>query len=173
MVKLGEVVIRSKGRIVKVDEDGIYPYIGASSFGGCFTEFTNDANAIFCSKQDVLILWDGENAGNSTTGLEGAVGSTVAKLVLKDMNVSNTYINYHLQRNIKLIRENRTGSGIPHMPSDFEDWYTIPLPSLQEQEKIAQCLSSLDELITASSEYVETLETMKKGLMQGMFPAHA
>lgn len=39
-----------------------------------------------------------------------------------------------------------------------------------EQQKIAGCLSSLDELITAQSEKVETLKQQKKGLMQQLFP---
>ena len=47
----------------------------------------------------------------------------------------------------------------------------IRLPSLQEQQKIAECLSSLDELITAQKEKVESLKLFKKGLMQGLFLA--
>lgn len=41
---------------------------------------------------------------------------------------------------------------------------------VQEQQKIADCLSSIDELITASSKKVETLKEHKKGLMQKLFP---
>ena len=39
-----------------------------------------------------------------------------------------------------------------------------------EQQKIASCLSSLDEIITAQSEKIEQLQQHKKGLMQGLFP---
>ncbi|MDO4764409.1 MAG: restriction endonuclease subunit S [Flavobacteriaceae bacterium] len=39
-----------------------------------------------------------------------------------------------------------------------------------EQQKIASCLSSLDELITAQSKKIEQLKQHKKGLMQGLFP---
>lgn len=46
----------------------------------------------------------------------------------------------------------------------------IPLPTLPEQQKIADCLSSLDALIDAQSRKVEALKTYKKGLMQRMFP---
>ncbi|MCD6366280.1 MAG: restriction endonuclease subunit S [Bacteroidales bacterium] len=46
----------------------------------------------------------------------------------------------------------------------------ILLPSLPEQQKIASCLSSLDELIMAEAEKIEQLEKHKKGLMQGVFP---
>jgi type I restriction enzyme S subunit len=42
--------------------------------------------------------------------------------------------------------------------------------SLQEQQRIASCLSSVDELITSQSEKIEQLRQHKKGLMQGLFP---
>ncbi len=41
---------------------------------------------------------------------------------------------------------------------------------LKEQKKIADCLSSLDDLITAQTEKIEQLKQHKKGLMQGLFP---
>jgi type I restriction enzyme S subunit len=47
---------------------------------------------------------------------------------------------------------------------------SIPLPSLPEQEKIAACLSSLDEIITAQTQKIEQLQRHKKGLLQGLFP---
>jgi type I restriction enzyme, S subunit len=46
----------------------------------------------------------------------------------------------------------------------------INLPSIQEQQKIAECLSSLDELIEAQNQKVEALKQHKKGLMQQLFP---
>lgn len=43
-------------------------------------------------------------------------------------------------------------------------------PTIREQEKIACCLCSLDDLITAQTEKIELLGLHKKGLMQGLFP---
>jgi type I restriction enzyme S subunit len=48
---------------------------------------------------------------------------------------------------------------------------TICLPSLAEQQRIAECLSSLDDLITAETHKIEALKTHKKGLMQQLFPS--
>ena len=47
----------------------------------------------------------------------------------------------------------------------------IIIPSIPEQEKIADCLSSLDDLIAAQSQKIEAFKTHKKGLMQQLFPA--
>jgi len=47
----------------------------------------------------------------------------------------------------------------------------IPLPAeAAEQQRIAECLGSLDELIAAQAQKVEALKTHKKGLMQQLFP---
>ena len=43
-------------------------------------------------------------------------------------------------------------------------------PRIQEQQKIAICLSSLDEVINAETEKLELLQDHKKGLLQQLFP---
>ena len=48
--------------------------------------------------------------------------------------------------------------------------YEFLVPEINEQQKIASCLSSLDALITAQAEKIEQLKLHKKGLMQGLFP---
>lgn len=48
--------------------------------------------------------------------------------------------------------------------------FSIALPSFAEQQKIAACLTSIDELITAQAQKVAALKTHKKGLMQQLFP---
>lgn len=48
--------------------------------------------------------------------------------------------------------------------------YPVSFPSLAEQRRIADCLSSLDELIAAEGRKWEHLRTYKKGLMQQLFP---
>lgn len=50
--------------------------------------------------------------------------------------------------------------------------FSIPLPpKIEEQQKIADCLSSIDELVTAQTQKIEALNAHKKGLMQQLFPA--
>lgn len=58
------------------------------------------------------------------------------------------------------------------MSISVSDFMGMPLfiPTLPEQQKIADCLGSLDSLITAQTQQIESLKTHKKGLMQQLFP---
>lgn len=47
----------------------------------------------------------------------------------------------------------------------------LPTPERREQQKIADCLSSLDDLIAAEDKKLSALRDHKKGLMQKLFPA--
>jgi type I restriction enzyme S subunit len=47
----------------------------------------------------------------------------------------------------------------------------IFLPTLSEQQRIADCLSSLDALISAETQKLDALKTHKRGLMQQLFPS--
>jgi type I restriction enzyme S subunit len=53
---------------------------------------------------------------------------------------------------------------------DFMDM-PLPVPNPKEQQKIADCLTSIDELITAQTKKIAALKDHKKGLMQQLFPA--
>src|SRR5690606_16794487 len=49
--------------------------------------------------------------------------------------------------------------------------YEFIVPKIpDEQQKIASCLSSLDEVITAESQKLELLKDHKKGLLQNLLP---
>ena len=65
-----------------------------------------------------------------------------------------------------------TGARHDRMAISSDDFMAMPLPvsSPAEQQKIADCLSSLDELIAAQARKVDALKTHKIGLMQQLFP---
>jgi type I restriction enzyme S subunit len=66
-----------------------------------------------------------------------------------------------------------TRSGQPGINSTEYSSLSIPLPpgDLAEQQRIADCLSSLDDLIAAQTQTLEALKTHKRGLMQQLFPS--
>lgn len=54
--------------------------------------------------------------------------------------------------------------------SDLKEKIFLLPPSLEEQTKIAECLSSIDEIISIEESKVASLKSYKKGLMQQLFP---
>ncbi len=64
-----------------------------------------------------------------------------------------------------------TGIAQPKLNKAMLDRISIPHPRVPEQQRIAECLSSLDALFTAEAQKLEALKTHKKGLMQQLFPA--
>ena len=65
---------------------------------------------------------------------------------------------------------NAAGSGVQNLNADIIKALPVCYPHPSEQQKIADCLSSLDELIAAQARKVSALKTHKKGLMQQLFP---
>lgn len=66
-----------------------------------------------------------------------------------------------------------TGARYDRVSISANNFMAMPLPcsSKEEQQKIADCLSSLDKLISAEDKKLITLKDHKKGLMQKLFPA--
>ena len=60
--------------------------------------------------------------------------------------------------------------GQGNMSAEIIKSILLHIPNASEQQRIADCLSSLDELITAQSQKIELLKDHKKGLMQQLFP---
>jgi type I restriction enzyme S subunit len=62
------------------------------------------------------------------------------------------------------------GVKMPRGDIDSMKAYPAFYPTKPEQQKIAECLSSVDELIAAQARKLDALKTHKKGLMQQLFP---
>lgn len=86
---------------------------------------------------------------------------------------SDAYFKHYLktERFIQILTKNLEGLRDGKMISykQFSE-LRLPVPAPAEQQKIADCLSSLDELIAAQARKVDALKTHKKGLMQQLFP---
>ena len=81
------------------------------------------------------------------------------------------YQSIHTDTFVNKVIAKCTGSNYPAINSSdlAEISLGIP-PSLPEQQKLADCLTSVDELIAAQARKVDALKTHKNGLMQQLFP---
>lgn len=78
--------------------------------------------------------------------------------------------NYHGIQLMRFITSGARMDGLLNIKADDFFNIVLPTPSKSEQQKIASCLSSLDEVIEAHSQKLELLKDHKKGLMQNLFP---
>ena len=133
------------------------------------------ADSLFLSKvNDVIIPSSGE------TKIDIATSSCVMKDDIAlggDLNIiracqNGIFISYYFNGNLKEeIAKKAQGDTVVHLYPSQLDQLNIAIPSKKEQQRIADCLSSLDELIAAQTQKINLLKDHKKGLMQQLFPA--
>ncbi|MGU9977412.1 MAG: restriction endonuclease subunit S [Candidatus Oxydemutatoraceae bacterium WSBS_2016_MAG_OTU14] len=147
-------------------EKGKYPYYGASGV----IDFVN--NFIF-DERLVLVGEDGAKWSafeRSAFIVEGKCWVNNHAHVLKATAINEVLLeNYLVMLNLEPFI---TGAAPPKLTLGRLKHISIPLPiDITEQQKIADCLTSLDELIGAEDEKLSTLKDHKKGLLQKLFPA--
>ena len=124
---------------------------------------------------DVLLTKDGANTGNcalNTIDSEFSLLSSVAVLRGNASLIDQGFLYQMIlsDKTQRIIKESMSGQAITRITLDKIGNFTISITDLKEQQKIADCLSSIDELITAQSQKIEALKSHKKGLMQQLFP---
>jgi type I restriction enzyme, S subunit len=166
----------------EIDPSGSRPCI---RYGELYTRYSEvirdvysrtnvDQAELFLSQENDVII-----PGSGETKEDIATASCVALAGVAlggDLNVIRTphngvflsyYLNGTLRRKIAKIAQ---GDTVVHLyPSQLEG-VSIAFPQSTEQQKIADCLTSLDEVIAAQGQKVEALKTHKRGLMQQLFP---
>lgn len=146
-------------------ENGSYPYYGASGI----IDYVND----FLFEEKLLLVgedgakWD---AYEDTAFLvEGKYWVNNHAHVLKSKNINEKFLESFLIKTD--FNPYVTGAAPPKLTLGSLKQIKVPKPnSLKEQQKIASCLSSLDELIIAEEQRLDQLSEHKKGLMQNLFP---
>jgi type I restriction enzyme S subunit len=107
------------------------------------------------------------------TKLTGAMSPLYT--VFRFKNKNNGFYEYYFKsvRWFDSIRKaSNTGARFDRMSMTDSVFMDIPVlyPQPEEQQKIAACLSSIDDLIKAHIQKWELLKSHKKGLMQKLFP---
>jgi type I restriction enzyme S subunit len=125
--------------------------------------YTNEEYGVFSDKLPVIIFDDFTTA-TKYVDFAFKAKSSAMKILLSKNNTDIKFVYESMQ-----MLGYEVGVHERHWISIFSK-IKIKIPKISEQQKIASCLSSLDELITAQTNKLETLKTYKKGLMQNLFP---
>ena len=103
---------------------------------------------------------------------EGGASNDVIVVRAKE-KINDRYLSFILKNDafIEYVMKGTKGVKMPRGDISLMKEYPLACPSIPEQQKIADCLSSLDDLIAAQGQKLGALKSHKKGLMQQLFPA--
>lgn len=121
--------------------------------------------------QSILFVCIGSTIGKIAQNMHDCATNQQINAVVPFDEYVNSFIYYALDFNSSKISELAGRQAVPIINKTLFSTVLLNTPSEKEQQKIADCLSSIDELITAQAQKVESLKAHKKGLMQKLFPA--
>ena len=122
----------------------------------------------------VLIAMYGQGKTRGQVALLGIQAATnqACAAILPNENAVPYFVFQNLCNRYNELRSLSNDGGQKNLSQGLIRELLISLPKdVEEQQKIADCLSSLDDLITAQTQMLSTLKTHKKGLMQQLFPS--
>jgi type I restriction enzyme S subunit len=184
--RLGEICSFIKGKGLPktaITAEGSVPCI---HYGELFTEYgevirkvkscTNTTTDSVLSEEDDVLMPTSDVTPN---GLAKAscikeknvvLGGDILVIRPNKQQVFGEYLSRYIRYQEKDVLRLVTGTTVFHLYGNAISHLRVSLPRMSEQQKIADCLSSLDELIELQAKQLEALKAHKKGLMQQLFP---
>ncbi|WJS85461.1 restriction endonuclease subunit S [Paracoccus sp. TOH] len=133
------------------------------------------ASAVAYREGDILVsnirpylrkVWIADRIGGASNDvLVARPGDSIVRTFLGHLLMSDRFIAH--------VMDGAKGVKMPRGDLDHIRDFEIPCPTKLEQQKIAGCLTSLDELIRAQNKKIKALKAHKRGLMQQLFPQEA
>ena len=163
MTKLGDVCHKAASNIAQKDlsgHDGIYPIYGASGF---------IQNVDFYQQEEpyIAVVKDGAGVGRiMKLPAKSSVIGTMQYIIPND-TVDIGYLAYAME--FMNLAKYYTGATIPHIY--FKDYQNerLPLPSLEEQRRIAALLDKVTDLIAKRRQQLDKLDLLVKAQFVKMF----
>ncbi len=115
---------------------------------------------------DVLILWDGSQAGTVYHGVSGALGST---LKAYRPLYNGDFLYQYLKLNQEKIYNSYRTPNIPHVIKSFTDEFFAFYTVSNEQKQIGLFFGQFDALINNQEKRINQLNILKKYLLNKLF----
>lgn len=118
---------------------------------------------------DILVLWDGANAGEILLAKDGYLSSTMARFGFDTDKLDSRYWFYFLKGLEPILKEFAGGTTIPHLDSSKIMEEPYPIPSMEEQQAIVRYLdykvAKIDKLIAENEAQVKELEKYRTAVI--------
>jgi len=163
-VRLGKICNVTKGKqlnVVHMNEAGAYYALnGGMEPSGRTDNWNTEAETITISEGGNSCGYVNYNKERFWSG-----GHCYSLLNLKS-GTSKHYLYFYLKMNEPKLMRLRVGSGLPNIQKKDVDSFVVVLPSLAEQERIADTLSVAQHEIDLLKQLSNKFKTQKRGLMQ-------
>jgi type I restriction enzyme, S subunit len=150
------------------------PFIRSAEIGKEETEISltkqglENSAAKLVDRGDVLVALYGANSGDvALAKVSGAINQAI--LCIRPEG-SKAFLYHFLTERKSWILATYLQGGQGNLSGDIVKSVALRFPSPDEQEAVADCLTSLDDCVAAQGRKVEALKTHKRGLMQELFP---
>ncbi|UWQ11025.1 restriction endonuclease subunit S [Aliiroseovarius crassostreae] len=158
--QLGDILSVGNGRDHKHLAEGDIPVYGSGGYMRSVNEYLYDGASACIGRKGTI---------DKPVFLTGKFWTVDTLFFTHSYEGSLPLFVYAIFQNINWLNHNEAG-GVPSLSKANIEKISIDIPSLEEQQKIADCLTSIDDLITAEAEKLAALKDHKKGLMQQLFP---
>lgn len=126
--------------------------------------------SVYIPKGTVIITIQGSIGRVAITQYDAYIDRTLLLFEEFYNEIDKTFFAYVLFMLFEIEKLKAPGGIIKTITKEVLSDFVINIPKLPEQQKIASCLSSLDEVIAAHSQKLDLLKEHKKGMMQNLFP---
>ena len=129
-----------------------------------------DRKELLAVPSDVIIAWDGANAGTTSHGLKGSVGSTLTVLRIQQKELIDTaYLGHFIASKQSYLRTKAKGATIPHLDRVILESLDIPLPPLEEQKRIVSILDKAKLIQEARERQLAALDELEYAIYNESF----
>ena len=126
--------------------------------------------SVFIPKETVIITIQGSIGRVAITQYEAYIDRTLLLFEEFYKPLNKVFFAYILQLLFDIEKQKAPGGIIKTITKEVLSDFKVNMPNIDEQQKIADCLSSIDKLISAETDKLDQLKSQKKGLMQQLFP---
>ena len=171
---LGSIISITKGKkhqITELPSDHAKRLIGIDDLrNDDLIRFTDDISGTEATPNDVLIAWDGANAGTIGFGKSGYIGSTIARLRVKSsVRLFTPFLGLYLKSKFDYLRQTATGATVPHINRNALESIPLPIIEFDDQKRIAHLLGKVEGLIAQRKQHLQQLDDLLKSVFLEMF----
>ena len=166
MAKLGEVCLLKAGKFVSANDispeynKGLYPCFGGNGIRGYVADYTHDGEFPLIGRQGAL-------CGNVNLA-SGKFHATEHAVVVQPKIEMNVHWLYYAL-NAMNLGQYATGAAQPGLAVSKLETLSIEIPNISEQNKIAQTLCKVEQLVNFRKQQLAKLDELVKARFVEMF----